>query len=50
MFTHISLASLLWDLDKQYRPRSDAAASDQGLHCLHTGISIKNQIKIKNCQ
>ena len=23
------------------------AASDQGLHCLHTGISIKNEIKMK---
>ena len=45
LLTHISLASLLWDLGKQCRPRSDAAerASYQGLHCLLTGISIRNQ-------
>ena len=39
--TYISLAPIFWDLDKLYRPRSDAA-SDQGLHCLLTGISIRN--------
>ena len=33
--THISLASHKGDTDKQCRPRSDAAASDQGLPCLH---------------
>ena len=46
--THTSLASHFWDIGKQCRPRSDAAdrgqtqnaASDQGLHCLLTGISI----------
>ena len=31
-------------LGKQCRPRLDAA-SDQGLHCLLTGISIENIIK-----
>ena len=47
--THISLASHFWDLGKQCRPRSDAAdaASDQGLHCLLTGISIRNRIKMR---
>ena len=38
--------SHFWDLSKQYRPRSNAA-SDQGLHCLLTGISIQNRIKMK---
>ena len=42
--THISLVSLLLDLGKQYRHR---AASDQGLHSLLTGISIRNKIKMK---
>ena len=40
--------SLVWHLGKQYRRRSDTAASDQGLHCLLTGNSIKNKIKIEN--
>ena len=40
------MASLFWDIGKQCRPRSDAA-SDQGLHCLLTGISIRNKIKKK---
>ena len=31
--THISLASFLWDIDKQCRHRSD---SDQDLYCLRT--------------
>ena len=35
-----------WDQGKQYRPKSDdAAASDQDLHCLLTGISIKKKVK-----
>ena len=38
--THISLTSHFRDISKQCRPRSDAV-SDQGLHCLLTGISIK---------
>ena len=43
--THtVSLASHLWDIGKQCRPN---AASDQGLHCLLTGISIRNKIKMK---
>ena len=37
---HISLASFLWDVDKQGRLTSDAAF-DQGLHCLLTECSIK---------
>ena len=34
-------------IGKQHRPRSDPhnVASDQGLHCLLAGISIKNRIK-----
>ena len=40
-----------WDLGEQCRPRSDAAnanaASDQCLHCLLTGISIQNRMKMK---
>ena len=40
LLTHISLASHVWDIGKQCTPRSDAA-SDQGLHCLLIGISIK---------
>ena len=41
--THISLASFLWDIGKECRPRPDAQnmASDQGLHCLLTKYSIK---------
>ena len=45
LLTHVSIASLFWDLGKQCRPRPDAA-SDQGLHCLLTGNSIENKIKI----
>ena len=36
--THISLASFLKDIGKQHKHRSDAA-SDRGLHCLHTECS-----------
>ena len=36
---HLCLISHKGDLCKQCRPRSDAA-SDQGLHCLHTEITI----------
>ena len=45
LLTHKSLASHLWGIGKQCRPRSDAhyAASDQGLHCLLTEISITNR-------
>ena len=41
--THISLASFLWDVDKQWKARTDAAEceSDQGLHCLLTESSIR---------
>ena len=42
----VSLASFLWDIGKQYRPRSDAA--DQGLYCLLKEGSIKILIKMKN--
>ena len=42
--THISLASHFWDIGKWCKPRSK---SDLGLHCLLTGISIWNRIKIK---
>ena len=44
--THISLASLLWDIGKQYSPSS--AASHLGLFCLLGEISSKIEIKIKN--
>ena len=40
------LASHFSDIGKYCIPKSDAA-SEQGLHCLHTGISIKNKIKMK---
>ena len=41
--THINLAYFLWDICKQCRARSAAqnAASDQDLHYLLTGCSIK---------
>ena len=42
------LVSHFWDLCKQCRPRSDAGECDQGLHCLLTGIFIKNKIKMKS--
>ena len=53
LLTHLSLASLLWDIGKQYSPRCDAAergvpcsaASHLGLFCLHRQISSKNEIK-----
>ena len=46
--THISLASHFWDIGKECRPRSDAAFCGlQGLHCLLTGISIRNRIEMK---
>ena len=32
--------------DPDQRPQS--AASDQGLHCLLTGIAIKNMLRMKN--
>ena len=45
--THISLASLFWEARKTIDPdrTPQNAASDQGLHCLYTNISIK---KLKN--
>ena len=45
--THISLASLSTHIGKQCKTKSDAAerASDQGLHSLLTGISIKKSNK-----
>ena len=47
--THILLASHFWGIGKQCRPRQTPqnTASDQGLHCFLTGISIKNMIKMK---
>ena len=44
ILTHISPVSHFWDVGKQCRLRS---ASDQGLHCLLTGISITNEVKMK---
>ena len=43
------LPSHVWDLGKQFKPRSGAAerASGHGLHYLLTGISIRNKIKMK---
>ena len=47
--THISLASHFWVLangaDPDQTPQN--AASDKGLHCLLTGISIQNRTKMK---
>ena len=47
--THISLASHFWtqanSADPDQTPQN--ATSDQGLHCLLTGISIRNRIKLK---
>ena len=44
--TYLCLASLKWDIDKQCRPRSDAAErsvwSGSTLFALTTGISIKH--------
>ena len=42
--THFYLETCRRVMGKQCRPRSDVA-SDQGLHCLLTGFSIKNRIK-----
>ena len=44
LLTHISLAPLLRDIDKQCKPdqTSQNAASDQGLHCLLSECSIQN--------
>ena len=44
--THIGLASLLWDIGKQYSPKCDVA-SHLGLFCLHREISSKNEINNK---
>ena len=41
LLTHISLASFLWDIGKQCKTRSDAAASDQILHCLLTDVPFR---------
>ena len=55
--THISLASFLWDIGKQYRPRSDATewvlrCRRMGhlirVHCLLIVCSIKIGTKMKN--
>ena len=43
VLTHLSLASLLWDIGKQQN-----AASHLGLFCLLGGISSKNDMRIKN--
>ena len=58
LLTHISLALLFGDIGKQcsqIRCRKTRrlqmpqnAMSNQGLHCLLTGISIKNKIKWKS--
>ena len=47
---YISLATFLWDIGKQCRPRPDAAkpTSDQGPHCLLAESSFKIWIKMKN--
>ena len=46
----LSLESFLWDIDKQNSPNvtPQNAASHLGLFCLLTGISLKNEIKMKN--
>ena len=45
ILTHLCLASYKWDIDKQYRPRSDATERDAWLgstvFALSTGISVK---------
>ena len=43
LLAHISLASFLWDIGKQYKTRSDAAntASDQVVHCLLTQVCLE---------
>ena len=49
ILTHISLVSLFGtkanSADPDQTPQN--AASDQGLHCLLAGISIRNRIKMK---
>ena len=49
VLTHISLVSHFWDEGNSADPDQSPqdAASDQGLHCLLTGISIKNMAKMK---
>ena len=42
-----NIALFYWDIGKQCKTRSDAAASDQVLHCLLTEDSFKIRIKIK---
>ena len=44
---HISLATYANSVDPDPTPQN--AASDQGLHCLLTGIYIRNRIKMKKC-
>ena len=46
--THLWLASHFWDLSKQCRPDQmpQNAASDLSLHCLLTGISVSNKMKM----
>ena len=45
LLIHMSLASCLWDIGKQYSPRCEAHL---GLFCLLNENSSKNGIKIKN--
>ena len=49
LLTHISLASHFWNIANSTDPEQKLqnVASDQGLHCLLTGISIQNRIKMK---
>ena len=48
--TYLSLVSILWDIGKQCKPRSDAAkaASDQVLNCMLTEVHFKLWMKLKN--
>ena len=50
IFTHIDLASSLWDIDKQCNPYQTPqnSASDLGLYDLITECSIKTEFKMKN--
>ena len=43
--THMFLVSYTWDLGKQCRPRTWCLI--MGLHCLHSGNSINDKIKLK---
>ena len=45
-FSHISLASVLYRIAPDVTPQN--AASHLGLFCLLTGISSKNEIKMRN--